>query len=651
MKMLNLGLLAFFLFSLTSFAQEAQIGTLKGIVTDKENGEPLPFVNITIKDISPNTGSQTNIDGLYTLQLAPGKYDIGVSYIGYKTIEKTGIQIETNKTTVLDFQLDLDKASLGGVIVQGCSKSDETVLDAPASVTAISKDRHNSFIGYQGPAGATGPVGATGGAGPPGTYFSSFNNESITTNAESYDTIQHNKFKSPLEEPLSTFSIDVDAASYTNVRRFLDNGQRPPKDAVRLEEMINYFTYDYPQPTDEHPFAITTEMGTCPWNKQHKLIHIGLQGKNIETKDLPPNNLVFLLDVSGSMNDPNKLPLVQESLKLLVDQMQATDKVAIVVYAGAAGLVLPSTPFSDKQKILEAIENLKAGGSTAGGAGIELAYKTAKENFIKDGNNRVILCTDGDFNVGASSDQDMVKLIEEKRNDGIFLSVLGYGMGNYKDSKMEKISNAGNGNYAYIDDLKEAKKVLVQELTGTLYTIAKDVKIQVDFNTEKVAAYRLIGYENRLMAAKDFDDDKKDAGEIGAGHSVTALYEIIPTGINSKFKPKVSKEMAKQKMTKDKDEWLTVKFRYKKPDGKKSQLLSRTIKNIEDGQFSNNFRFSAAVAYTGMILRESEYIQKQKEQKSYESLFVLAKSAQGTDKEGYRAEFIELLEKLKKLPK
>ena len=345
-------------------------------------------------------------------------------------------------------------------------------------------------------------------------------------NTEQYNRIYDNEFLMAKDNPLSTFSIDVDTASYSNIRRFLNNNQLPPKDAVRIEEMINYFSYDYPQPKENEPFSVTTEVAACPWNKDHQLVLIGLQGRNVETANLPPSNLVFLLDVSGSMQDTDKLPLIKSAFRLLVDQLRPQDRVSIVVYAGSSGLVLDSTPGDQKQVILQAIDSLNAGGTTAGGEGIKLAYEIAKKNLMKDGNNRVILATDGDFNVGVSSDGDLIRMIEEKRNDGIFLTILGFGMGNYKDAKMEQLADKGNGTIAYIDNLLEAKKVFVSGLSGTLLTIAKDVKIQVEFNPTKIKAYRLIGYENRMLKKEDFNDDKKDAGEIGAGHSVTALYEI-----------------------------------------------------------------------------------------------------------------------------
>ncbi|WP_414513661.1 YfbK domain-containing protein [Nostoc sp. PCC 9305] len=467
-------------------------------------------------------------------------------------------------------------------------------------------------------------------------------------NTENYNRIEDNPFHRVGNDPLSTFSIDVDTASYSNVRRFITQGELPPKDAVRIEELINYFTYNYPQPKGDRPFSVTTEVAAAPWNPQHKLVQVGLQGKRLESKTLPPSNLVFLIDVSGSMDDPDKLPLVQQSLKLLVNQLRPEDRVSLVVYAGNAGLVLPATPGSQKSTILAAIDRLKAGGSTAGGQGIELAYKIAKESFLKSGNNRVILATDGDFNVGVSSDGDLTRLIEQKREQGIFLTVLGFGTGNYKDGKMEQLADKGNGNYAYIDTLLEAKKVLVNDLRGTLFTIAKDVKIQVEFNPAKVQAYRLIGYENRLLQNQDFNDDKKDAGDIGAGHSVTALYEIIPTGTQSDVKlPEIDPLRYQRSGETASDaagnELMQVKLRYKSPQDSTSQLITQTIQDDDlrtDQIPSTNLRFAAAVATFGMVLRDSEY----KGDASYDLVMKLATQGKGEDQEGYRGEFIRLVE-------
>ncbi|MEQ8361290.1 MAG: von Willebrand factor type A domain-containing protein [Cyclobacteriaceae bacterium] len=463
-------------------------------------------------------------------------------------------------------------------------------------------------------------------------------------NTEEYDGINENIFHGALQNPLSTFSIDVDAASYSNIRRFINNGQRPPKDAVRIEEMINYFQYDYQQPKGSDPFSIYTEISRAPWNENHRLVHIGLQGKKIPTENLPASNLVFLIDVSGSMSSANKLPLLKASFKLLVNQLRAQDRVAIVVYAGAAGLVLPSTSGACKEEIIEALDNLQAGGSTAGGAGIELAYKVAKENFKDGGNNRVIIATDGDFNVGSSSNASMERLIEEKRGDGVFLTALGYGMGNYKDSKMEILADKGNGNYAYIDNILEAQKVLVNEFGGTLFTIAKDVKLQVEFNPAKVQAYRLIGYENRVLRNEDFNNDNKDAGDLGSGHTVTALYEIIPVGVESEFY-KIDElkyqNLVNNSFAATSKELLTVKFRYKDPSENKSKLIVHPLKDNVN-QFektSDNFRWSAAVAGFGMILRESEFAKGF----TVDQVLQLAQDARGVDKEGYRLEFINLV--------
>ncbi|WP_309744013.1 VWA domain-containing protein [Chamaesiphon sp. OTE_20_metabat_361] len=471
---------------------------------------------------------------------------------------------------------------------------------------------------------------------------------------ESYKSIADNQFYTADRQPLSTFSIDVDAASYSNVRRFINEGQLPPKDAVRIEEMVNYFPYDYPQPTGDKPFSINTEVATAPWNPQHKLVQIGLQGRKIGMEKLPPNNLVFLLDVSGSMEEPNKLPLLKASLKLLVNELRPTDRVAIVVYAGSAGLVLPSTPGNEKSKIIAALDKLEAGGSTAGGEGIIQAYKVARENFLKAGNNRVILATDGDFNVGVDSDDGLVKLIEKERQSKIFLTVLGLGMGNLKDAKMEQLANKGNGNYAYIDNIMEAKKVLVKEFGSTLLTIAKDVKIQVEFNPKLVQAYRLIGYENRVLENKDFKDDNKDAGELGAGHAVTALYEVIPVGVKTdlKFATPVDRTAADQEtqIAANSTELMQVRLRYKAPKSDTSELLTGKVENsiakpIDTA--SNNLKFAAAVTAYGMNLRNSPY----KGSSNFGSVLELANQSKGADLDGYRAEFIRLVEKSKKLTK
>ena len=459
---------------------------------------------------------------------------------------------------------------------------------------------------------------------------------------ESYKRIPENAFKNVALDPLSTFSIDVDKAGYSNIRRMINNGQEIPEDAVKIEEMINYFSYDYPQPQNGEPFSILTEVAQSPWNNDAKLVRIGLKGKDIQAENVPASNLVFLLDVSGSMDQENKLPLLKSALGVLVKQLREQDKVSIVVYAGAAGLVLPSTSGIEKEKIMQAVNNLNAGGSTAGGKGIQLAYKVAQENFIKGGNNRIILATDGDFNVGASSDRAMEDLIEEKRKSGVFLTVLGFGMGNYKDSKMETLADKGNGNHAYIDSMQEANKLLGSEFFGTMYTIAKDVKIQVEFNPNLVQAYRLIGYENRLLANEDFNDDTKDAGEIGSGHTVTVLYEIIPVGVKSIYVRSVDDlKYTKASSTANKEELLTVKFRYKDPDGATSKLIVKTLKNANNSfeNASQDFKFSAAVALFGLQLRKSVFINTIKRS----DVIDLAMAGKGKDEEGDRAEFIRLV--------
>ncbi len=470
-----------------------------------------------------------------------------------------------------------------------------------------------------------------------------------TFNTEDYDHIVENPFLVATEQPLSTFSIDVDRASYANVRRFINSGKLPPKGAVRIEEMINYFDYSYQAPTTEDPFAVHTEIATCPWNAKHQLIKIGLQGKKISTDNLPASNLVFLVDVSGSMNEPNKLPLVKESLKMLTQQLRSQDRVALVAYAGNAGLVLPSTNGADKSKISNAIDELESGGSTAGGAGIALAYKIAAENLKPDGNNRVILATDGDFNVGVSSDDELVSLIEKQRQTGIFLSVLGFGTGNYKDNKMQQLADKGNGNHNYIDNLSEARKVVVKEFGGTLFTIAKDVKLQIEFNPTFVQAYRLIGYENRLLQNRDFNDDKKDAGELGAGHTVTALYEVIPAGITDPFTGEVDnlKYQVRQTSASAGNEIMTVKLRYKEPQGEVSKLMTYPIANTQARwqEASGDFKLAAGVAEFGLLLRQSGF----KQNSSWQQTINLIEQASDAEENEYRTELTGLVKRAETL--
>ncbi|MGG7663628.1 YfbK domain-containing protein [Dyadobacter sp. BHUBP1] len=479
-------------------------------------------------------------------------------------------------------------------------------------------------------------------AAAPATFHGSV--RQIPVETESYKPINENGFLSVGQQPVTTFSIDVDRAAYSNVRRFLNNGQMPPEDAVRVEEMINYFDYNYPQPAGEHPLAITTETTDSPWNPGLKLVHIGLQAKTVSTENLPASNLVFLIDVSGSMSDPNKLPLLKQAFKLLVDQLRAEDKISLVTYAGSAGLVLPPTAGNEKKVIKDALDKLEAGGSTAGGEGIELAYDLAKKHFLPKGNNRVILATDGDFNVGISNESELQKLIEEKRKAGIFLSVMGFGMGNYKDSHAETLADKGNGNYAYIDNIQEARKEFVQEFGGTLFTIAKDVKIQIEFNPAQVQAYRLIGYENRALRNDEFNDDKKDAGDMGSGHSVTSIYEIVPKGTHSSYigtTDALKYQQNNADAAGNSNEMMTVKVRYKKPDSDKSVLFDLPIKatSVAFEKCSENLRFASAVAEFGLLLRGSEY----KGKATYTDVIQCARGAFGKDEEGYRAEFVQLV--------
>ena len=462
-------------------------------------------------------------------------------------------------------------------------------------------------------------------------------------NTESYDHIVENEFLAVMQNPQSTFSIDVDTASYANSRRMLNNGQKPPAGAVRLEEFINYFSYDYPQPIGDHPFSVTTDIAQCPWNEKHQLVRVGLQGKEIHKEERNLSNLVFLLDVSGSMRDKNKLPLVKNAMKMLLTELDERDSIAIVVYAGASGLVLPPTQANQKLDIESAIDNLQAGGSTNGGEGIELAYRIAGEAFIDGGINRVVLCTDGDFNVGVSSQSGLVSLIEEKAKSNIFLSVLGFGTGNYKDSIMEKLADKGNGNYAYIDGMLEAHKTLVREMGSMLITIAKDVKIQVDFNPQRVQAYRLLGYENRMLKNEDFTDDTKDAGEIGAGHSVTALYEIVPAGVVSDLVKNTDTDFVETKVKDNVDPniVLNVALRYKTPEGSKSIEFGTSLNHPVDAQLpsaSPDFQFASSVAAFGMLLRDSKF----KGDANFDWVVQTAQANQGPDHDGFRNEFIGL---------
>ncbi|MFC5045418.1 von Willebrand factor type A domain-containing protein [Aquimarina hainanensis] len=662
------------------FLLQAQTPRLNGIVTD-ENGLPLPGVSII--NTRTNQGSTTDFDGYFTALASLGD-TLSFSYIGYvyeelivsdlyKTINvilkedneeleevvitgyATGsyrnrapsrVQRKKRVNSRLTFQKKEKTTSKGGNPAVYPSKKqplyivDGNVIPAQAisCVLGMNKNRISKQKKYKrGEAQAIFGKQARYGCVVITTHSGTYRIE----DEESYRKITENQFLQTVYDPLSTFSIDVDKASYSNIRKKINAGIPIPRDAVKIEEMVNYFAYDYPQPTGVHPFGIHTEYGRTPWNPESQLVKIGIKGKEMTKAAIPASNLVFLLDVSGSMDSPDKLQLLKKAFSLLVQQLREKDVISIVVYAGAAGLVLPPTSGAYKQQIIQALDGLEAGGSTAGGEGIELAYRIAEENFIKGGNNRVILATDGDFNVGMHSDQAMETLITEKRNSGVFLTCLGFGMGNYKDSKLEILADTGNGNHAYIDSMQEARKVLGDEFGSTLYTIAKDVKIQVEFNPEHVQAYRLIGYENRLLADEDFIDDTKDAGELGSGHTVTALYEIIPKGEQHPWVRPVPelKYRKEEGITNSTDELLTIRFRYKNPSEHKSRELTHVVQLSETSTPSVDFHFAASVAWYGMLLRKSMLLPN----KNLDAIASLAAANRGEDRLGYRAEFIRLV--------
>lgn len=598
----------------------AQERTIKGTVKDNDTKKALAGVLVTVDGKSNKAA--TDQQGNYTIQAENSDF-ITFNYVGY--MEQ---KIKVGQKKEINILLSPNELFLDEVVIVGSSQNNKTVsmnraqlLQGKVAGVQIGYDRRIMPRPYQ------------------------------DQNTESYDRFEENGFISPTKEALSTFAVDVDAASYSNVRRMINSGQLPPKDAVRVEEMINYFQYNLQGPQNSDPVKIYTELSTSPWNKEHQLMRIALKAKDIPKENLKASNLVFLIDVSGSMMAANKLPLVQSSLKLLVDQLRAEDKVAIVTYAGNASVHLESTKGDQKMKIKAAIDELAAGGSTAGGAGIKKAYQIARHNFIKAGNNRIILATDGDFNVGESSDEAMEDLIAKERESGVNLTVLGYGMGNIKDKKMEILADKGRGNYAYIDNISEARKAMVTEFGGTLFTVAKDVKIQVEFNPAYVQAYRLVGYENRLMDAEDFNNDAKIGGDMGVGHTVTAIYEIIPVGVKSSIIGTVDKlkyqETDKPNLGSKNGELATVKFRYKDPQSEKSQLQQTVVKNnvLALDAVSEDFRFATAVAEFGMLLRNSSY----KQNASFENLIARAKAAKGKDDEGYRAEFIRMAEDSKSI--
>jgi Ca-activated chloride channel homolog len=625
---------------IVSPAAAQKSATLKVTVLDSANRQPLERASVSI--LSPRKGAYTNSSGEATIHaVAYGSYTLRVKYVGYLDRDIAGVVV---KDSIVQLTVTLSVNT----------KDPERHIEISSRETKDGKSKR-----YEG---AEGDVIEPSSSGDPFGMFSGGSRRAPsmqgsymyqTENTEEYKSGPENTYKLVTTEPLSTFSIDVDRASYANVRRFLTGNMLPPADAVRVEEMINYFHYDLPKPEGKDPIAIFTDMAACPWNEKHRIVQVSLKGREIEKDNLPPANLVFLIDVSGSMNSPEKLPLLKSAFRLLVEQLREEDKVSIVTYAGNAGLVLPATSGSEKAKILQAIDQLTPGGSTAGAAGIQLAYQIAKDNKTSKNNSRVILATDGDFNVGISRDDELIKFIEAKRDQGIFLTVMGFGTGNYKDAKMEQLADKGNGNYAYCDNLLEAQKTFVTELGGTLTTIAKDVKIQIEFNPRYVQAYRLIGYENRMLNKEDFNNDKKDAGELGAGHEVTALYEIVPTGVeNDPALVSVDPLKYQQAFTPalrviDNNEMMTVKFRYKDPADSVSKLVTKVMMANESLRASDNLRWSMAVAQFGMLLRGSEY----KGNANIASVQELANASKGNDAEGYRAEFIRMLKMYELLSK
>jgi len=633
------------------------LGMVIGTVTDAATGTPLSGVQIYADGLV--TSTLTANDGAYRLGLgAAGKGEVTIraELIGYGSMSQ---QVVAGADSVrLDFALEstrrqdvepqtMDEMTVNAVLAidpDGRRNRGEGSVSIPSRAAENARRKVETLAVDRAVAQAR--LLAPSGLYPRDLNLSGRYDPNFVR--EGYERIYENEFQAVGPNPLSTFGIDVDRASYANVRRFIREGRLPPADAVRIEELINYFTYDLDAPEGPDPFAVHTEMAPAPWNPLHYLVRIGIQGRRIDNEDLPASNLVFLLDVSGSMRPANKLPLLKSALRLLIDQIRPQDRVAIVVYAGAAGLVLEPTTGSDKGVILDALDRLEAGGSTAGGAGLQLAYDIAQRYHVKGGNNRIILATDGDFNVGASSDAEMVRLIEERRQEGTFLTVLGFGTGNLQDAKMEKLADHGNGNFAYIDTEMEARKVLVSEFGGTLHTIAKDLKVQVEFNPTRVRGYRLIGYENRMLAAEDFNDDTKDAGDLGAGHTVTALYEVIPTGVASATPVRGLDDLryrsTEVRSEASSPELMFVKLRYKDPDGKRSRLLTHTV---IDGTTmpSADFTFAASVAAFGMVLRDSRYCGGT----DMEEILRWARSSLGADLEGYRSEFVELVREAHRL--
>ncbi len=596
-----------------------------GTVRDAATGSAIAQAQVFVANRTPPAGVLTGVDGQYLLSVSSSMRGSTVTLqarrIGYAAMS---MPVKLDADTVrVDVRLSATTNRLSQVVVAGrVSRAERPSASAAYVMVPSSPPPQEQRGAYR-----------TGG------------------DREQYDRINDNPFLAVKGNALSTFSIDVDRASYGNMRRYLNEDRLPPVDAVRIEELVNYFPYSLQEPRGKDPIAITTEVAPAPWQTKHQLVRIALQARRIDVDKLPPNNLVFLIDVSGSMSSYDKLPLVKESLRLLVNQMREQDHVALVVYAGSAGLVLPSTSGAEKAVIMQAIDRLESGGSTAGGAGLELAYRTAREHFLREGNNRVILATDGDFNVGPSSDAAMERLIEDKRRDGTYLTVLGFGTGNIQDAKMEKLAKVGNGNYAYIDNISEARKTLVREMGATLVTVANDVKLQVEFNPAAVRAYRLIGYENRLLRNEDFADDQKDAGDIGAGHTVTALYEVVPVGVENTVTVRDADSLryvanATERTTSAGGELLFVKLRYKQPGAARSELLTHPVRTASrETRTSADFRFAASVAAFGMLLRGSEY----KGATTAADVLQLARGAVGDDDGHFRAEFVQLVEQWQRI--
>jgi Ca-activated chloride channel family protein len=608
-------------------------------ITGKVSDANTALAGASVAVVGAKLYATTNINGLYAIDVPEGDYKLSFTYVGYqKMVVKIG------KTDVINVVLTPNNENLNEVV---------TIANGIPKRSHARRGAGNADISIDAPVGnSDAKVAVANSNMSPPVSGRPVSLSLMPTNDESYQPIVENGFNNAKDNPLSTFSVDVDNASFSNMRRFINNGQLPPADAVRIEEMLNYFSYDLSGPKDNEPVAIHTELSSAPWNPAHRLLRIGLKAKTIAIDKLPASNLVFLLDVSGSMQDANKLPLVKAAMKMLVDELRPKDKVTIVAYAGEAGLRLAPTSGGNKERIDSAIDQLYAGGSTNGGEGIKLAYKMAADIFIKIVNNRIIMATDGDFNVGPSNDGDMESLIVKERATNVAISIMGVGMGNVKDSKMETLADKGNGNYFYIDNITEARKALVSEFGGTMFTVAKDVKLQVEFNPAKVQAYRLLGYEDRMLNKEDFNNDRKDAGDMGSGHTVTALYEIVPAGIKDDYSVSVDplkyqKTDEVQKSTTN--EMLTIKFRYKQPDSMVSKLSQAVVNDNPEklNNTSGDFKFAAAVAEFGMLLRDSQFKQKS----NYDQAISLARQGKGEDNEGYRSEFIKLAESAKLLAK